>query len=313
MLEESLDTWRLLGPSYRTDYADVLIWLGFLLYRHDQPQTGRLYLQEAVEIFREAGDWWGLGWALNVFSDLKYNDGEVKTAFAMAAEGVDAYRESGDRYGVAICIIDLGVYNLRRGNYLEARGYLDEALSVFREFGCKGFALQILSYLGEAARELDEYEKAEACYRESLSMMQESGTGLRWHIPPSLNLGYTVLYLGDDHQAALFFKQALSLSREVDDERGVVDSLAGFAAVAAAREKAEAAIRLYGAAEAQYQGLLAEGKTIDSLIDPADRREFERYQAVCRSQLGEAAFETAWAEGRRLTLEQALDEALTIA
>ncbi len=77
-----------------------------------------------------------------------------------------------------------------------------------------------------------------------------------------------------------------------------MNSLAGFAAVAAARGKVEAAARLYGAAEAQYQGLLTEGKTLDSLIDPVDRREFERYQGICRDRLGEAAFEAAWAAGR---------------
>jgi hypothetical protein len=104
----------------------------------------------------------------------------------------------------------------------------------------------------------------------------------------------------------------LDLSRELDDKRAVIDSLAGFAAVVAARGKAETAARLYGAAEAQYQGLLTEGKSLNSLIDPVDRREFERYQGLCGDRLGEAAFEAAWAEGRGLTLEQALAEALAI-
>jgi tetratricopeptide (TPR) repeat protein len=230
----------------------------------------------------------------------------------MATEGVDAYRESGDRFGVAICVADLGDYNLRLGNYLEARGYLEEALSVFREFGCKGFAMQILNYLGEAARELDEYEKAEAFYRESLSMKQESGVGPTWFLSSNLNLGYTVLYRGDDKQAISFFNQALDLSRELGNNEAIIECLAGFAAVAARRGEAELSARLYSAAEVQFQGLLTEGKTLDSLIAPVDRREFERYQGICRDRLGEAAFESAWAEGRGLTLEQALAEAMAI-
>ena len=44
---------------------------------------------------------------------------------------------------------------------------------------------------------------------------------------------------------------------------GLVDCLAGFAAVATARGKVEAAARLYGEPEAQYQGLLTEGKTLE--------------------------------------------------
>ncbi len=312
LLEESLETWRSLGASYRTDYAHVLIWLGWLLYHHDQPQTGRLYLQEATDIFHTAGDSWGLGWALDTFSQMKFWDGDVETAYAMAHEGAEAYRKSGDLSGVAICVHDLGEYNAMQGNFLEARGYLEEALSVFREFGFNWMASQTLIVLGEAARALDEYEKAEVCYRESLSMRQESGAGPVWFLSPKLNLGYTVLYRGDDEQAVTFFTQALSLSRELDRKMRVIDCLAGFAAVAAARGKVEAAARLYGAADSHYRELLSEGETIDALIAPVDRREFERYQGICRDRLGEAAFETAWAAGRMLTLEQAIAEALAI-
>ncbi len=313
LLEESLETWRLLGVSYRTEYAYVLLWLGYFLYYRDQAQTGRAYLQEAVDILRESGDMWGLGWALHLFSYVNHDDGDVKTAFAMAEKGMAAFRESGDRYGVAICVDDLGRYNARQGNYLEARVYLEEALNVFREFGCKVFACVALNALGDVARTMDDYEKAEALYRESISMRQEIGAGPGWFPALYLNLAYTILGLGDDEQAVSFFAQALNLSKELVDAEIVIPCLAGLAAVAAMRGKAEMATRLYGAAEAQYHGLLAEGKTIDSLFEPVDRREFERYQGICRDQLGEAAFETAWAAGREMTLEQALAEASAIA
>jgi tetratricopeptide (TPR) repeat protein len=316
LLEESLEIWSALGASFRNDSAYVLIWLGYFLYHRDHSQSGCLYLQEAVDIFRETSDHWGLGWALNAFSELKLRDGDAETAFAMAEEGVAAFRVSGDRYGVAICIADLGDYNLRRGNFMEGMGYLEEALAIFREFGCKAFACQMLNLLGEIARMSNEYEKAEVYYGESLSMTQESGVGSHWLLSPSLNLGYTLLYLGDDWQAVSFYKQALNLSKLLEGElrikRAFTDCLAGFAAVTAARGKAKAAARLYGAADAQYQALLPEGETIDSLIDLADRREFERYQAICCAQLGEAAYESAWVEGHSMTLEGALAEALAV-
>jgi predicted ATPase/class 3 adenylate cyclase len=312
LLEESLEAWRLLGAAYRTDYADVLLWLGYHLYNRGQSHQGCLYLQEGTDISREAGDSWGLGCALILFSVVKFQDGDVETAFVMAHEGADAFRKSGDRSGVANCLQNLGVFRLKQGKYLEALPYLEEALGIFREYGRKVYACQSLLALGEVARALKEYEKAEACYRESLSMRQEIGAGPSWLIAPNLNLGYTVLYRGDEHQAVSFFTQALDLSRDVDKGGWVVASLAGLAAVAAARGKVEAAARLYGAAEAQYQGPLAEGKTLDSMIDPVDRREFEHYQAMCRNQLGEATFDAAWAEGQGMTLEQALDEALAV-
>jgi len=316
LLEESLETWRKLGASYRNDLADTLTWLGNHLYDHEQPQTARDYLQEAVDIYRETGDWWGLGWTMNIFSGITYEDGYPEKAYAMAEEGVVAFQKSGDRYGIAMSTFLLGSYQYRLGDTQKAIQYIEEAQIVFREFGNKVFACQAFLILGEIARGSNDYEKAEAYYRESLSMRQEIGAGPSWLISSNLNLGYTVLYRGDFLQAASYFMQALKNSRGAEEranrKRSIIDCLAGFAAVAAARGKVETAARLYGTAEAQYQGLLTEGKTLDSLIDPVDRREFERYQAICRDRLGEAAFEAAWAEGRGLTLEQALAEALAI-
>jgi hypothetical protein len=43
---------------------------------------------------------------------------------------------------------------------------------------------------------------------------------------------------------------------------------------------------------------------------PADQPEIDRIVAAVRTQLDPAAFEAAWAEGRRLTLAQAVTEAL---
>jgi len=46
------------------------------------------------------------------------------------------------------------------------------------------------------------------------------------------------------------------------------------------------------------------------IMDPADQVEFDRTLAMVRAQLDEAAFNAAWAEGRKMTLEQAVEYAL---
>ena len=159
------------GRAYRTDYAYVLIWLGYFLNSRDQPQTARHYLQEAMDIFREAGDWWGLGWALNFFAEVKFYDGDVETAFALAKEGVAAFRESGDHYGVAICLHDQGIITTGRASTWK-RGIPGKSFGNIQEYGAKYLPYRS-DHLGEAARGLNEYEKAEAYYRESLSMRRK--------------------------------------------------------------------------------------------------------------------------------------------
>jgi len=58
------------------------------------------------------------------------------------------------------------------------------------------------------------------------------------------------------------------------------------------------AARLFGAVEAQIE---AAGLA----MTPADRADYERFRALTRSRLGEAAFDALLAEGRWWTQEQA--------
>ena len=80
----------------------------------------------------------------------------------------------------------------------------------------------------------------------------------------------------------------------------------GWAAVAATQQQPQGAARaahLLGAAEAQFQAMGA-------AMWPADHRDRERSMAAIRAALNEEAFAAAWAEGRAMSLEQAIAYAL---
>jgi hypothetical protein len=47
-----------------------------------------------------------------------------------------------------------------------------------------------------------------------------------------------------------------------------------------------------------------------TVLDPLERASYDSASASARAELGDAAFEQAWAEGTSFTLEQAADEAL---
>ena len=65
----------------------------------------------------------------------------------------------------------------------------------------------------------------------------------------------------------------------------------------------ERAARLLGAAETTLS-------RIGAYIETTDRPEFERINREVRALLHEATFQAAWAEGRKMTLEQAVADAL---
>jgi hypothetical protein len=55
---------------------------------------------------------------------------------------------------------------------------------------------------------------------------------------------------------------------------------------------------------------LLESTGMAGRLDPSDQKEFDHYVAAVRGQLDEPAFAKAWAEGRAMTMEQAMEFAL---
>jgi predicted ATPase/class 3 adenylate cyclase len=306
MFEESLKDFKNLGEPYRVDYADVLVYLGYNLYLHKDHDTGWAYLREGLDILRDAGDKHGASFALNLCVVLKCKERDLETAFSMAEEGMALSQEWGDLRGIALQLLCLGDVNFWQGNYLAGQKYLEESLNICRDLEDKFMIWQVLDDLGEAARVLNEYEKAKACYQESLSIHQELGMKSQTFIPSFLNLGYTVLHLMDDRQALSYFQEALTISRESNQKDYFIHCLAGFAAVAVVRGKGRVASLLYDAVDSQIQ---TESYT-SSPFDPAYRLELDRYQPLCRAQLGGTAFESTRSEGRALTMEQAIELAM---
>ena len=89
-------------------------------------------------------------------------------------------------------------------------------------------------------------------------------------------------------------------------DRVLTYGLIGLAGVAAMEQQAVRAARLLGAAEANA----AYGETITAPSHGANRLYFAAYTAAARAELDEQAFGVAWAEGRAMTLEQAIAYAL---
>ena len=99
------------------------------------------------------------------------------------------------------------------------------------------------------------------------------------------------------------FEEGLAVSVELGNEADVVHCLEGLASVAAAGGSTVRAARLWGAAEALLEKIEAAYTYVP------DRALYQR-QVTARSLIDEAAWEAAWAEGRTMAPEQAIEYAL---
>jgi hypothetical protein len=118
------------------------------------------------------------------------------------------------------------------------------------------------------------------------------------------NLGWVVYCQGDYARATALYREALALHRAIGDRWEVVWLIEDVAMIGAALGQPERTARLFGAAAAIREAL----GTTTAQSPIGDPSEGVR---AARAALGEADFAAAWAEGRAMTLEQAVDAALS--
>ncbi len=211
------------------------------------------------------------------------------------------WRALGDRQGIARALTNLGLVASDQGEQAAARSLYEESLAILRELGDKwGIALS-LNNLGLAAQRQGD-PGAQPLLEQSLAMMQELGD--RQHMAVALdNLGLVASGGGNYASAGTHFKESLSIRRDLGDKRGIAYSLEGIGGLALAQGLAQRATQLMGAAEALRE-------VIRAPLPPVDCAEYKKHTSAARSLLGEEAFGRAWAEGRAMTPEQAISEAL---
>lgn len=217
---------------------------------------------------------------------------------------ITLWRELGDTWGLAHALHCFALVALRQGDYQAARSRCEEALILRQQLGDKHGVAYSLHNLGLILLNQGNTEVARPYFQQCQALFHELGdkfgiaNAFQYH-------GYLALLEGDDAHAQLFFEQGLELAREAGPKFLSALYLARIAGVVAVRGRAIQAVMLWEAAGA----LMADSA---SYLDSADRIYYERTIAPACVGLEEEAIETARAEGRGMSLEQAISYALRV-
>ena len=232
------------------------------------------------------------------FAQAAYDKGRQ-----LAEQALTAYRALGDQANTAWAMVVLAAYaEVRPEARAAAHALCEEALAIFREQSHQPGMARALLVIGELARLDGEYEQANQAYKASLDLYRVIGDRRRQGIVVS-NLGDVAALEGDTERAKRFATQAVELLNDGGSEYFLAFALAGFAGSVTAEGNAERAARILGAAEIVLENLGVG-------YQPADGPTIRRYAAKLRAQLGNEACSTAWAEGRAMSLQEAVAYAL---
>jgi tetratricopeptide (TPR) repeat protein len=275
---------------------------GWLAVCQGDLEAARALLEESLTINRELGDKTGIAWSLKGLGSVAMRKQEYGAARALLEESLAIFRELGGKLGIAWSLRALGYVVREQGDYGAARALLEESLAIFRELGGKSGTVLVLAFLVQVAQAQGDADKARAYYEEALPLVHEVEDKFQLtHVLGAM--GHAALVQGDHVRARVLYQESLALRREVRNTHAIAQSLEGFASLAWRQQQCERAARLFGAADSIYAGL---GTPLPVAIGV----ESGRTVSDARSALGEEAFAAAWADGRAMSLEQAIAFAL---
>jgi tetratricopeptide (TPR) repeat protein len=234
---------------------------------------------------------------------MAWSQGDYTGYGAHCASALALYREMGNEGGAAWSLMHLGQMAAEQGDVERARELNEEGLALARQLDEKALVALGLLHLGHLARDQEDHPRAMRLYEESLALYEEVGDAYH-RACAHLCLGAVALRQGDSTRSRARLEEALAYFTSVADRQGTAWCLEALAWAWSARGQLECAARIFGSAE-----MLRE--TIGRPMSPGERAEHDRWVAATRAGLGDAAFRSAWQEGKEMPSGEAVASAVS--
>lgn len=269
---------------------------------------GRQWLSNMLALLEKSGETSaGLATArvrtLAAASQLAAPQGDMVVAVSYAQESLALARTLDYRPGMARALVLLANRAQIQGDFTVAESLHHEALALLRDMiDLHSWTVAELNNLGILAFVRHDDEQAIAFANEAIEVANVFADS--WGLSIALRtLGDVALRRGAIGDAAGKFIESLDVSRESGSRWGIANSLAAFGSLAVALGEMEQAITCFASAKTLYDAL-------GIRVPPAFRPDWTESIARAKSETGEERFRIAWATGARLTLADAVRNAL---
>jgi tetratricopeptide (TPR) repeat protein len=290
------------SPVEMAQRAKALFGAGWCHFATFDLKQAHIALDESLRLWRELGNPWRTAVALECEALLLSFERDYQTAFACLEEGVALARELEDPWPLATCLIRFGDALKPQGEAARARPYLEEGVALARHVGDR-----IL--LSEGLRELGSLYYVEGNLTAAASLTAEAlahgrATGSLPHIFLALyQLVIIACLQSDPAQAKRYSAELWALGKDTGTLFAAAFALFSFGLADCFGEEPGRGARLLAATDLIFR---QSGLDVMSAEGEPSIKVYKQALGRARTQLGPSAFETAWAEGRQLTVEQAM-------
>ena len=260
---------------------------------------------EALMLVREVDDLRIKAWLLSSVGFTSYTQSEWRTYYE---DALALFRQIGDQSGSRETMVRLAMALLNRGDFVPAGELIEEGIRLARQAEDKSVLAFWLCLSGSKdsffQRKID--QRTVYKYQEALELCRELRykNGIVWALIGLAEIAYMQDQYG---QAQVFYEQSLLLGQHIGSKGFIIDCLLGLAKIHCAHAEPERAAHVLGATS----DLIFRMWSGPSNTSEIYRRDCEDILSAARAQLDEAAFAAAFAEGQAMTLDRAIELALS--
>lgn len=246
--------------------------------------------ESSGDLRRQMESLWQLGW-LDQLNRFRYWE-----------EALARTRLLGDAHELASGLSTLGFFLVLNGDLNVAQTYLAESNALYQQLQLKPVMSHLLSAYGQISLIRGDFQKARAYLQEHARASLEAGSR-HDYLWSHVRLGYVALREG---QAAEARQILVESAREFKKDRntiGAVFALEGLAALLMEQGNALQAARLIGWADSTREKISDQRP----ILEQAD---VDRIGLACRTVLGDAGFLQEVEQGRKMSLDEAVEYVL---
>ncbi len=295
----------------RTEIGDkdglgtVYLNLGYVafLYEGDLAKAAHMF-EKSLALYIDVRNKWGESEASTVLGEVALATGAYEPAERRYQRALALGHDIDDKDSIARLHARLGRLSRSQGDYQQAAVHIEQQLTIYRQLDNPSMVAEALFELGRVALAQGEREQATQRFEEMLTISHEIGGKDKFLTANALwGLGQAAQARKDFAAAHALHRDALEIRHGLNEKSTLADSLDALAVVAAGQRRFQRATRLFGAGEKLYE-------LIRFQLSPYERDLHDHALAAARADMGEAGFEAAFAEGRAMTLDRAVEYAL---
>ena len=319
----------------KMDIAIARFYVAFIGYLRYDNQYARPLAEQSLVDFQELHDPFWVSRSYDIYGRIRVGLGEIKSSERILHK-LELNRKAGERSNLGDALFIYAIWHYTYDRLDEARKYAEEADVLWKQIGLSPNSTALVFAL--IAWSNGQYELAKTYYLELRDRYEVLGDKSQRMSAVSA-LGALEIEGGNLSQAQTYLEEALATTRELEYKPQIVYRLIELGSLFYLMDKTEEFKRNFreGILLASHFSAVNKSIALASALNSAairnhessmcllgaiyefekeherqirmfhKRFSYEEYETHARALFGEATFESAFAEGQKMTLDEALD------